>query len=151
MSDRAVRVLLTNECWQLLRDQEVGRLAVIVGERPEIFPVNFVVDHGSIVFRTGEGSKLAALVHQSNVAFEVDGSIDGDAFSVIVKGRGQEIGNRDELFDVVGLPLFPWNSAPKHHFVRIEPDMVTGRRFSIEDRRSQHADDPPPLRRAPSE
>ena len=55
-------ILEENTCWELLRDAEVGRLAVSIGERPDIFPVNFVVDHGSIVFRTAEGTKLAAAV-----------------------------------------------------------------------------------------
>lgn len=143
--------LMTNECWELLRQQEVGRLAVIVGDRPEIFPVNFVVDHGSIVFRTAEGSKLAALADHANVAFEVDGWTEGEAFSVIVAGRGAEIGNRDELFDAVELPLFPWHTAPKAHFVRVEPEVVSGRRFAVVDRRQRHANDPPRPRRAAPE
>ena len=39
-------------CWGLLRSVEVGRLAVVVNHRPEIFPINFVVDHATVVFRT---------------------------------------------------------------------------------------------------
>jgi nitroimidazol reductase NimA-like FMN-containing flavoprotein (pyridoxamine 5'-phosphate oxidase superfamily) len=49
----------------------VGRLAVVAGDQPEIFPVNYL-DHGSIVFRTGEGTKLAIAIGRL-VAFEVDG------------------------------------------------------------------------------
>jgi len=66
-------VLDQHECWQLLRDQEVGRLAVSIANHPDIFPVNYVVDHGSIVFRTAEGTKLAASVLGAAVAFEIDG------------------------------------------------------------------------------
>jgi nitroimidazol reductase NimA-like FMN-containing flavoprotein (pyridoxamine 5'-phosphate oxidase superfamily) len=148
ISEPRIRVLLENECWGLLRQEEVGRLAVVVDGRPEIFPVNYVVDHGTVVFRTAEGSKLAALVAESRVAFEIDGETDGDAFSVVVKGFAVEIGDRYELFDAVELPLFPWHIAPKQHFVRILPELVTGRRFAVGDRRAQHAADRP-LRRAP--
>ena len=54
--------LPANACWALLRSQEVGRLAVSIADRPEIFPVNYVVDHGTVVFRTAEGTKLAGAV-----------------------------------------------------------------------------------------
>lgn len=151
MNDLGSQVLLTHECWELLRRQEVGRLAVMVGDRPEIFPVNFVVDHGTVVFRTASGSKLAALIDGALVAFEVDGWTHDEAFSVVVKGRGREVDNRDELFDAVELPLFPWHTSHKPHFVRIEAEMVTGRRFRVADRRDLHIHDPSPARHAATE
>ena len=55
-----IEVLSTNQCWELLRQSPVGRLAVIVDSRPEIFPVNHVADHETIVFRTTAGTGLAA-------------------------------------------------------------------------------------------
>src|SRR5215207_10851350 len=120
-----------NECWALLRDSQVGRLAVSVLNRPDIFPVNFVVDHGSIVFRTAEGTKLAAAVLGRAVAFEVDGYDEaaGDAWSVVVKGRAEELESMHDLFEALDLPLFPWHAAPKHRFVRILSEEITGRRF----------------------
>ena len=48
------------ECWRLFRSAEVGRLAVSIANYPDIFPVNYVVDGETIVFRTGAGTKLAA-------------------------------------------------------------------------------------------
>jgi hypothetical protein len=41
-------VLTTQDCWRLLDDSPVGRLAVVRGSEPDIFPVNYVVDHGGI-------------------------------------------------------------------------------------------------------
>jgi len=38
-------ILNTSESWSLLRDEAVGRLAVVVDDQPEIFPVNHPVDH----------------------------------------------------------------------------------------------------------
>ena len=124
--------LQANACWALLRSHEVGRLAVSIGDRPEIFPVNYVVDHGTVVFRTAEGTKLAGAV-QRDVAFEADGYEPGtgEAWSVVVKGRAEEISRSQELFDTADLPLFPWHAAPKQRFVRIVPDEVTGRRFRV--------------------
>src|ERR1700734_648901 len=59
------------ECWQLLATQPVGRVAVIVGHYPLVFPVNFAVADKSILYRTGVGAKLHS-IHRSNVTFEVD-------------------------------------------------------------------------------
>ena len=125
--------LEVNVCWALLRSQEVGRLAVSIADRPEIFPINFVVDHGTVVFRTAEGTKLAGAVLGTAVAFEVDGYDEGngEAWSVVIKGRAMEIQKLHDLFEAADLPLFPWHAAPKHRFVRITPDETTGRRFVV--------------------
>jgi uncharacterized protein len=125
--------LEANECWDLLRETEVGRLAISIAGHPDIFPVNFVIDHGTIVFRTEEGTKLAGSVLGRGVAFEVDGyeRTSTQAWSVVVKGAAREIEGMHELFDAVELPLVPWQSGPKHRFVRIVPVEVTGRRFGV--------------------
>ena len=128
-----VEELDVRTCLDLLRSQEVGRLAVSIADRPDIFPINYVVDHGAVVFRTAEGTKLAAAVLGTAVAFEADGYsvAKGEAWSVVVKGRAAEIESIREVFEAVDLPLFPWHAAPKHRFVRIEPEEITGRRFLI--------------------
>jgi len=131
-------VLSSEECLDLLRSQTVGRLAVSIRDRPDIFPVNHVVDRGGIVFRTAEGTKLAAAVLGRGVAFEVDGQDRGTAWSVIVKGHATEIERMDELLDALELPLFPWHASPKHRFVRIEPVEISGRRFDIVDASAWH-------------
>ena len=128
-----IKELDSTECWQLLRTNEVGRLAVSITDHPDIFPVNYVVDRGTVVFRTAEGTKLAAAVLGRAVAFEVDGydAGSGEAWSVVLKGRASEIQRMHDLFDAAELPLFPWHAAPKPRFVRIEPDELTGRRFHV--------------------
>ena len=137
-----VTVLDANKCWDLLRSSEVGRLAVSIGNHPDIFPVNFVVDHGTVVFRTAEGTKLAAAVLGKAVAFEVDGydADAGEAWSVVIKGRAVEIERIQDVFDALELPLFPWHASPKHRFVRIEPDDMSGRRFDVVDRQAWGVD-----------
>jgi nitroimidazol reductase NimA-like FMN-containing flavoprotein (pyridoxamine 5'-phosphate oxidase superfamily) len=142
-------VLEVNECWDLLRDAEVGRLAISIADLPDVFPINYVVDHGTVVFRTAEGTKLAGAVLGRAVAFEIDGfdREAGEAWSVVIKGHAVEIERMQELFDALDLPLFPWSASPKHRFVRIEPSEVTGRRFEAaeestwQDRPRAAADD----------
>jgi nitroimidazol reductase NimA-like FMN-containing flavoprotein (pyridoxamine 5'-phosphate oxidase superfamily) len=132
-----VAYLEAHQCWALLRSHEVGRLAVSIGDRPDIFPINYVVDHGTVVFRTAEGTKLAGAIKGEAVAFEADGyePDSGEAWSVVVKGRAEEISGVHELLDnATDLPLFPWHAAPKKRFVRIVPDEISGRRFHIVDR-----------------
>ena len=136
MTHSGMEILEPDECWRLLRTAEVGRLAVAIMNEPDIFPVNHVVDHGSVVFRTAEGTKLAAAVLGTAVAYEVDGfdSERGEAWSVVVKGTAVEIERIHELLEATDLPLFPWHASPKGRFVRIEPETVTGRRFHVLDR-----------------
>ena len=67
------------------------------------------------MFRTAEGTKLAAAVLGTFVAFEVDGydAEAGDAWSVVIKGRASEIERMQDVFDALDLPLFPWHAAPE--------------------------------------
>ena len=46
-----------SQSWLLLRSAAVGRLAVVVDGLPDIFPVNHPVDHGTILFRTAQGTQ----------------------------------------------------------------------------------------------
>jgi hypothetical protein len=126
-------VLDEHASFERLRNSEVGRLAVIVDGRPEIFPLNFAVDHGTVVFRTAAGTKLDAIGDGADVAFEVDGydAERGEAWSVVIKGCATEVLDAYERFDAVDLPLFPWNAAPKPRFVRIVPDQTSGRQFRV--------------------
>ncbi|MEJ7726915.1 MAG: pyridoxamine 5'-phosphate oxidase family protein [Actinomycetes bacterium] len=120
-----------SDSWAVLRHALVGRLAVAVGDRPDIFPVNFAVDHGSVVFRTAAGTKLAAAAGRP-VAFEADGYDPGtgEAWSVVVKGVAQEVTELDDVLAALDLPLFPWHTAPKPRIIRITPDSISGRRFT---------------------
>ena len=54
-----LRVLDRDQCLRLLAEDEIGRLAVIAGNTPAIFPVNYALDGDTIVFRTDPGTKLA--------------------------------------------------------------------------------------------
>ena len=64
-----------------------------------------------MVFRTAEGTKLAAAVLGRAVAFEIDGYDPerGEAWSVVIKGEATEIERMQDVFDALDLPLFPWH------------------------------------------
>jgi uncharacterized protein len=128
-----MEVLTESECWKLLEDEELGRLAVTVAGQVDLFPLNYTVADRTVVFRTAEGSKLAEIAANSRVAFEIDGyePDSGQAWSVVVKGLAELMTRFADIYPAQDLPLFPWNAAPKPWFVRITPRLVTGRRFTV--------------------
>lgn len=126
-----LEVLGRDECLRLLEGQVIGRVAVADGGQPEIFPVNYVLDHEEIIFRTAPGTKFDAAVRNRPVAFEIDAA---DAtyhagWSVVVAGHAREITDPDRLTEVEALPLRPWAEGEKSHFVAIRTERVTGRRI----------------------
>lgn len=134
----AIEKLSDEDCWDLLREVEVGRLAVAAAGDIDIFPLNFVVDGRSLVFRSAEGTKLVEVVLAGRVAFETDGyhPDDGTAWSVVVKGTAELLDRFSDIYAAQDLPLFPWNASPKERFVRITPTSVSGRRFTVARTRS---------------
>jgi nitroimidazol reductase NimA-like FMN-containing flavoprotein (pyridoxamine 5'-phosphate oxidase superfamily) len=112
-STSQVQNLGNHECWALLRTVSVGRLAVLVDGQPDIFPINYTVDGGTLVFRTGQGTKLAAASGGAPVALEADGvdATTGLAWSVVVKGPAKAITGTENILDSAALFLFPWQAG----------------------------------------
>lgn len=127
--ENPITTLDPDECWDLLPASEIGRLAVSVDDVPDLFPVNYVVDGRSLVFRSAEGTKLLELTINSKVAFEADGWDDLTAWSVVVRGTARQIERQEEILRADGLPLRPWTATLKYVYVRITPQTVTGRRI----------------------
>jgi hypothetical protein len=127
------RKLTIDQCWDLLASSIVGRLALVVDGHPEIFPVNFVLQRRSIVFRTAPGTKLWESTKQEPAAFEIDGYEPStqQAWSVIVRGTTSLIEDPDEQSAVDTLGLEPWEPGTKQHYVRLSPQALTGRRFKV--------------------
>ncbi|MET1022312.1 MAG: pyridoxamine 5'-phosphate oxidase family protein [Arthrobacter sp.] len=125
--------LSLDQCWELLAAEVVGRIALIVDGHPEIFPVNFVLERRSIVFRTAGGSKLWAAVTAKPVAFEIDGydAREQQAWSVVARGEAQLIEGQQEKDAVDEQLLEPWQPGDKDYYVRLAPRALTGRRFKV--------------------
>lgn len=124
-------VIPEDESWRLLASRTLGRLATSVGGQPEIFPVNFVVQRRSVLFRTAEGTKLASTVANNRVAFEVDDHNVEGGWSVILKGHAQMLQTEEEIADAERAQLLPWIATRKRHYVRIVPTEISGRRFQF--------------------
>jgi uncharacterized protein len=125
-----IHVMDRDECLVAMSGEQVGRLAVVAGGAPVIYPVNFVLDGEDIVFRSDPGSKVNAGL-RSPVCFEVD-HLDPrtrEGWSVVVTGRLEEaLPHRPEAWKrIMALPLENW-AGEKQHLYRIVGGRITGRR-----------------------
>lgn len=130
--DNGLEILSPEQCHDLLRRNDVGRIAVTVAALPAIFPVNYAILDGDIVFRTGEGTKLRAAVERAVVAFQIDHydrSIDS-GWSVMAVGLAEEITEPDELDRAQRLGLRPFAAGDRSHYIRIRPEFLSGRRIT---------------------
>lgn len=132
-SGTEIRHLSAAECWERLRAHPtmIGRVGT-GGPSPDILPVNYVVDGTSVVFRTAQGKKLAAIGRGERVVFEVD---DVDAtwqrgWSVVLRGFAEHVKDVGEQERLASLPLHPWDPRPKTEFVRITTHLVSGREIA---------------------
>jgi nitroimidazol reductase NimA-like FMN-containing flavoprotein (pyridoxamine 5'-phosphate oxidase superfamily) len=126
-----ISILPESECWNLMSQSALGRLVTTVAGQPEIFPVNFVVQHKTVLFRTAEGTKLVSSAINNNVLFEVDDHNAVGGWSVIVKGIARSMRTDAEIDEAERAQLLPWTATVKQHYVRIRPLSITGRRFTF--------------------
>jgi nitroimidazol reductase NimA-like FMN-containing flavoprotein (pyridoxamine 5'-phosphate oxidase superfamily) len=128
----ALTEIPVDECYRLLRTQQVGRLGVNAEHHPLIFPVNYGMDGETIVIRTSPGTKLTAASH-ANVTFEVD-EIDQrerSGWSVLVRGLAEEVTDAhapDLVRRTHAAGASPWAPGDHGHWLRLIPQHVTGRR-----------------------
>ena len=117
------------ECLEFLAHRSVGRFAVATpGSSPLVVPVNYVMDHDVVVFRTDGGEKVDSL-HQQPVSFQID-EIDPShhtGWSVLVKGSAHEATH----WETDHLVLEPWAPGRKGRWVRLVPTSITGRRIHL--------------------
>jgi uncharacterized protein len=132
LRDDGLELLDEAECLRLLGSCPVGRVAFTMGGLPAVFPVNFALVEGDILFRTGEGSKLTAALHRAIVAFEVD-AIDPtyhEGWSVLAVGRAEPVGDPVDEELLARTPVAPWAGGDRGHLVRIRPEFLSGRRIA---------------------
>ena len=137
-ADPAVELLDEQECWRLVAGQEVGRIAFNGRFGPTVFPVNYQLFEGSVVFRTGEGSALAEDLRtgiadaEYKIAFEIDElhPVTREGWSVLIQGSAHHVASGTERAAVAGAGVTPWPGGSKEQFMRIRPTRVTGRRIT---------------------
>lgn len=119
------------ECRELLASKDIGRIAVSVANKPDIYPVNYKTSGNRIVIHTIPGTKLAAAVLGSAVAFEVD-DLEPNArtgWSVVVRGHASEVEGTEAIMEAEALGIEPWSDQPKFRYLQIDIDEITGRRL----------------------
>lgn len=122
-------VLSDHESWDLLKSAALGRLVTQIGDQLEIFPVNFVTQGHTVLFRTAEGTKLFGTVMNDQVVFEVDDHTVAEGWSVIIRGTARVLSSSDELLEAERAQLLTWTATEKLRYVRITPHELSGRRF----------------------
>ncbi|CAN5221064.1 pyridoxamine 5'-phosphate oxidase family protein [soil metagenome] len=124
-----VTALSDHDSWNLISGVHLGRLVTVVEGRAEIFPVNFVIQRHTVLFRTAEGTKLFSAVMNDQVLFEADDHNVAEGWSVIVRGTATVLFGAAEIHDAEQAGLYPWIATQKLRYVRITPSDVTGRKF----------------------
>ncbi|WP_406864699.1 pyridoxamine 5'-phosphate oxidase family protein [Streptomyces sp. HUAS MG47] len=123
------------ECWDLLDDHGVGRVAVTAPDGPEIFPMNYQVVGREILFLTAADTPLArAAASGATAAFEEDRLDDAfsQGWSVLLVGPVHEVSDeaaaetlRDTAYST------PWAGDERSTVVMLFPHRVTGRRILV--------------------
>ena len=67
-----LEILSTDDCWELISQTPIGRVAFVHDGEPVVLPVSFGVIGHQIAFRSARGAKLGAAKMNQPVAFEVD-------------------------------------------------------------------------------
>lgn len=124
-------VIDEDECWELAATKTVGRLAVSIKNRPDIFPVNYRVVGRALLLRTAPGVKLAAATLGSGIAFEIDDldEVTHHGWSIVMHGTAHELDTLDDLMEAESTAVETWASSTKNRFVRIEVEEISGRRI----------------------
>jgi nitroimidazol reductase NimA-like FMN-containing flavoprotein (pyridoxamine 5'-phosphate oxidase superfamily) len=130
--ENGLEILTEEECHAFLGAGTVGRIGVTMGALPAIFPVNYAVVDGAVVFYTGDGVKLRAALERTVVAFEVDHiDVPGrTGWSVMIIGLAEDITDPGELAAVGRLGIAPLAGGDRSHAVRVRPQFISGRRVA---------------------
>ncbi|WP_371582983.1 pyridoxamine 5'-phosphate oxidase family protein [Streptomyces sp. NBC_01314] len=124
------RELERQECLRLLAKVPVGRVVHTRQALPAVLPVNFGLDEdGSVLLRTSAVSELVRAIDGTVVAFEAD-EVDAathSGWSVVVTGSAAVVTDPAEQERLARTGPRSWVPSPEEVFVRIEPELVTGR------------------------
>ena len=136
VTDRELVELDVAECLRLIRPGGVGRIAYSGRYGPTVYPVNYRLYEGMIVFRTAPDSPTDSDLRtgipgaEYRVAFEVD-AFDSDAregWSVLIQGSAHHMDSGEERAEAGAAGVEPWPPGDREQYVRIMPSRITGRR-----------------------
>jgi hypothetical protein len=101
---------------------------------PAAQPVVYLLDDEEIVFRTQNGSKLAAATRHAVVGFEVDDVVlqAHTGWSVLGIGEAYEVVDPARLAALADAHTDPWVRGHDAHTIAIPLQLVTGRRLTAD-------------------
>jgi nitroimidazol reductase NimA-like FMN-containing flavoprotein (pyridoxamine 5'-phosphate oxidase superfamily) len=126
-----------DECLRLISPGGVGRLAYSGRYGLTVFPVNYRVHEGSVVFRTAEYSPTDEDLRtgipdaEYEVAFEVDAidPVAHEGWSVLIHGPAHHMDLLAEHELAMQSGVEPWaGGEERQHGIRITPRRISGRR-----------------------
>ncbi|WP_062436650.1 pyridoxamine 5'-phosphate oxidase family protein [Herbidospora daliensis] len=129
--------LSEKECLQLAEQGGIGRVAFGGAGGPTVFPVNYRLIDGQIVFRIRKGGTMDESISSGiddlevKIAFQVD-HIDEqnrDGWSVLIQGPAHHV-SEGELAATGAEDVDSWAGDSRDHYIRIAPQRVTGRKIS---------------------
>ena len=127
------------EALRLLGTVSLGRIVFTHQALPAVRPVNHFLDGENIIVRLHDGATLTAIVAPTDaagvvVAYEADVIDPGThlGWSVVVTGYAHRVTDAHDLARYAGT-LQPWmRHDAMNAALRIEPDLVTGSRLTVE-------------------
>lgn len=131
--DDHVEPLSEADCLRLLRTVPVGRVVYTEHALPAVLPVGFeVTADGRLVLGLQAGGATVRALDGTVAAFQADrlDPVSRSGWSVLVHGRAEVIRDRAEHQRLVDGGPCPWVGGDGEQlFVRITPELVTGRRL----------------------
>lgn len=118
-------------CLQLIAPGGVGRVALTGDDGPEVFPVNYAIVDGDVVFRTASGGPLS-VPDGGELGFEVDhlDEVVSRAWSVLIIGHGARIADPELARRLADNALLqPWVGGERDLFIRVRAERISGRRI----------------------
>ncbi|GAB1821693.1 pyridoxamine 5'-phosphate oxidase family protein [Herbidospora sp. RD11066] len=128
--------LTEKECLQLVSPGGIGRVAFGGTAGPTVFPVNYRMVDGQVVFRIRKGGTMEKSLQSGiddlevKIAFEIDHVEEEsrDGWSVLIQGPAHHV-SESELRSA-SEDVDSWAGDDRDHYVRIAPQRVTGRRIN---------------------
>ena len=116
------------ECLELLAAHTVGRVAYCDDLGPVVLPVNYALDHDTVLIQISPHSTLATHLRSARASFEIDDFDDYNqsGWSVLVRGNAAYVETADLPDD--DRPV-AWAEGQRTLHVRITPHDISGRRL----------------------
>jgi nitroimidazol reductase NimA-like FMN-containing flavoprotein (pyridoxamine 5'-phosphate oxidase superfamily) len=128
--------LTATECEELLRQSQVGRVAVCSPDGPHVVPVNYVLLDQALVFRTSPYSVVGTHGRDAVVALEIDQVDEAHeaGWSVLARGRAVAVTDPDDVAAIrQAWSAPPWAAGMRTLYLRMARPELTGRRLAPTD------------------